>query len=430
MAVENFPLVSLFSGDRTVVAASLKITPETLVEDAIAQMNEAHASYAIVVDQQRPVGCFTERELIRLIASKQPMAGINIASTMTPKISLLTETEAADDAHIFQQLQQSASRLAVVDREGTLVGTISYESIVRALNTAEIQQTFADLQQQIERLLAENQALLESRDQELAAHTAELPQGIDEDTAEQLSFDRLKDEFISVVSHELRTPLTAIHGGIQLLLENHVSMQSEQGQVLLQVVAESSQRLVRLVNDILDIEYLAADRNPLSLQPLHTRDLTRQVKETFRLIANEKNIELVVQDSGLEIAGDRDRLSQVLTNLIDNAVKFSPANATIHLTVERCNTAADATTAAASPGSSSAAVRFAVCDQGRGIPAGQHARIFERFSQVDASSTRQQGGNGLGLAICRSIVEQHGGRIWVESTVDEGSCFYFTIPAG
>ncbi|MGB3295817.1 MAG: ATP-binding protein [Phormidesmis sp.] len=430
MAVEDFPSVPLFSGDRTVVAAPLTITPETLVVEAIAQMDEAHASYAIVVDQQRPVGYFTERELIRLIASKQPIAGTSIISMMTPEISLLTETEAADVAYILQQLQQSASRLAVVDSEGTLLGVITVESIVRALNAAKIQQTFADLQQQIEQLLAENQALLESRDRELAARTAELPQGIDEDIAERLSFDRLKDEFISVVSHELRTPLTAIHGGIQLLLQHHASRQSEQGQALLQVVAQSSQRLVRLVNDILDIEYLAADRNTLSLQPLHTQDLTRQVKETFRLIANAKNIELVVQDPGLEIGGNRDRLSQVLTNLIDNAVKFSPANSTIHLAVERCNTAVDATTAAASPGSGAAAVRFAVCDQGRGIPAGQRSKIFERFSQVDASSTRQEGGNGLGLAICRSIVEQHGGRIWVESTVDEGSCFYFTIPAG
>ncbi|MEM9903715.1 MAG: PAS domain S-box protein [Cyanobacteria bacterium P01_D01_bin.44] len=249
---------------------------------------------------------------------------------------------------------------------------------------------------------------------------------IGEDITERFALDRMKNEFISIVSHELRTPLTSIHGGLKLINKGLVSAQSERGQHLIQVAAENSQRLVRLVNDILEIERLESGKSPVQKQPLQTRDLTRQMAESFELLVNQAGINLEVSDPDFEIVADCDRINQVLTNLLDNAIKFSPAESTISLTVEPSEQA-DALDQNAS---SQAAVVFTVRDQGRGIPPEKCAKIFERFMQVDSSDSRQKGGTGLGLAICRSIVEQHGGQIWVESTPGEGSCFYFTLPVG
>ena len=242
---------------------------------------------------------------------------------------------------------------------------------------------------------------------------------IGEDITERFAIERMKEEFISVVSHELRTPLTSVHGGLKLLSQGIVPSQSEQGQELLQIVAKSSQQLVRLVNDILDIERLTSGKSPLQKQMLNTQDLTHQVVNSFQIIASEADIRLEVSDPGIQIVADGDRLSQVLTNLLDNAIKFSLANTTIQLTVEQQEEGADQTLAT---------VLFAVRDQGRGIPPERCATIFERFMQVDSSDARQKGGTGLGLAICRNIIEQHGGNIWVESILGEGSCFYFTLP--
>lgn len=241
---------------------------------------------------------------------------------------------------------------------------------------------------------------------------------IGENITEQAKFDRIKDDFISVVSHELRTPLTAIHGGINLLSQGSVSSQSELGQQLLGVVAENSQRLVRLVNDIIDVEYLSSAKNPLRKELINTQEITHVAVSMFKCAANQSNREVIVRDSGFDIVGDRDRLSQVLTHLLENAAKFSPPESTVRLTVKSHPQAAE-----------KAAVLFTLCDQGRGIPPEQRSKIFERFTQVDASNTRTEGGTGLGLAICQSIVNLHGGRIWVESHLGQGSCFHFTIPA-
>ncbi|MBE9067240.1 PAS domain S-box protein [Leptolyngbya cf. ectocarpi LEGE 11479] len=240
---------------------------------------------------------------------------------------------------------------------------------------------------------------------------------IGEDITERFAIDRMKGEFISVISHELRTPLTAIHGGIKLLARGLVPVESEQGQQLLQLTAEHSQRLVRLVNDILELERLESDTSLLQKQPFNTQTLTSQVVGLFQLTANQAGITLEVSDPGFEIMADCDRIHQVLTNLMDNAIKFSPRNSTIWLTVE---------SGESDPGRDT--VLFTIRDQGRGIPPEKCAKIFERFIQVDSSDSREKGGTGLGLTICQNIVEQHGGFIGVKSTPGKGSCFYFTLP--
>ncbi len=236
---------------------------------------------------------------------------------------------------------------------------------------------------------------------------------------ERFAVDKLKGDFVAMVSHELRTPLTAIHGGIKMLSQGIVPSQSEQGRHLLRVAAESSERLVRLVGDILALERLESGTSPLRKQLIHTQRLTRQVTDTFELLANKANVSVAVDDPGFQLMADNDRLNQVFTNLLDNALRFSPAGSTVRITVT-----ADRTGEILDENSTC----FSVRDEGSGIPAEEQDRVFERFTQARHSSAQRKGGTGLGLTICRNIVEQHDGKIWVESAVGEGSCFYFILP--
>ncbi|VXD25210.1 putative Histidine kinase [Planktothrix serta PCC 8927] len=242
---------------------------------------------------------------------------------------------------------------------------------------------------------------------------------IGEDITERYAIERMKDEFISVVSHELRTPLTSIHGGLNLLSTGLVEPQSERGKHVMKIAAESAERLVRLVNDILELERLESGKICLTKQVVNSADLLQRATEQMQVMANRTGINLEVCSQSLEFYADPDRVLQVLTNLLSNAIKFSDSGDTIKLSVKE------------EPGEKvgkNRAILFKIQDQGRGIPPDKIERIFERFHQVDASDSRKKGGTGLGLAICRSIVEQHGGRIWVQSKLDQGSCFYFTLP--
>ena len=239
--------------------------------------------------------------------------------------------------------------------------------------------------------------------------------------------ERMKDEFISVVSHELRTPLTSIHGALNLLSTGLVDAQSQRGQRAIKIAAESAERLVRLVNDILDLESLESGKISLSKQVCNAADLIVKATDIMQVMANRAGITLSISPQTIELDADPDRIIQVLTNLLDNAMKFSPSGSTVWLTVELgtrdWEQGGDSITTR--PNS---LILFQVRDQGRGIPAKKIESIFERFHQVDTSDSRKKGGTGLGLAICRNIVQQHGGRIWAESTLGEGSSFYFTLP--
>ncbi len=242
---------------------------------------------------------------------------------------------------------------------------------------------------------------------------------IGEDITKRLAVERMKGEFVSVVSHELRTPLTAIHGGLHLITSGLVASNSSQGKELLQVAAESSQRLVRLVNDILELERLESDKTKLKPEKVTSQQITAQAVRAFKVAAEAHNITMQVSDPGLALMADGDRLMQVLTNLLDNAIKFSPDSATIWISVEQASLSSK-------EGKSTAL--FKVKDEGRGIPSEDLSAIFERFTQINYDDSREKGGTGLGLAICHNIVRQHGGKIWVESVLGKGSCFYFTVP--
>lgn len=241
---------------------------------------------------------------------------------------------------------------------------------------------------------------------------------IGEDMTEQRKLERLKTEFISVVSHELRTPLTSMQVALSLLDEQLVDPTSEDGQSMIHVANEGVDRLVRLVNDILDLERLESGKLRIKKQRCNPADLLHTAIDQMKDLANQSSIAIETKVESFSAYADPDRIVQVLTNLLSNAIRFSPLNSIIEILVEQ------------SPQSLSQplSLQFSVKDQGRGIPADQLERIFERFQQVDASDSREKSGTGLGLAICRSIIHQHGGQIWAESTLGEGSTFYFTVP--
>ncbi|OLP15740.1 hypothetical protein BST81_24790 [Leptolyngbya sp. 'hensonii'] len=245
------------------------------------------------------------------------------------------------------------------------------------------------------------------------------------DITERQIVERMKDEFISVVSHELRTPLTSIHGSLGMLASGLLQAQPEISQRLLQIAVDSTDRLVRLINDILDIERMESGKVTLEKQKCDTADLITRAIDTMKPMADKTNITLSVSATSITLWADSDRIIQTLTNLLSNAIKFSPQGSTVWLQVS-WSMAQGMDTRGGEPSH----VLFTVKDQGRGIPADKLETVFERFQQVDASDSRNQEGTGLGLAICRSIIEQHGGQIWVESTLRQGSTFFFTLPAG
>ncbi|MEZ2279084.1 MAG: PAS domain S-box protein [Microcoleus sp.] len=233
------------------------------------------------------------------------------------------------------------------------------------------------------------------------------------DITESQEIDKMKNEFISIVSHELRTPLTSIRGSLGLLAAGVLKNQPETAQQMLEIAKNDTERLVRLVNDILDLERLDSSQVTLNKQWYDAADLIQESVKSVQALADESKINLSILSRSAQIWVERDRIVQMLVNLLSNAIKFSPALSTVTVSVEDWGDR----------------VLCQVKDSGRGIPADKLENIFGRFQQVDASDSRQKGGTGLGLAICRSIVQQHGGRIWAESLVGEGSSFYFTLPA-
>jgi len=259
------------------------------------------------------------------------------------------------------------------------------------------------------------------------------------DITEQRTLDRMKNEFISIVSHELRTPLTAIRGSLGLILRGVYDKKPDKKHRMIEIAAEQSDRLVRLVNDILDLQRLESGSMKLALQACDAAALMQQAADAMRSYAEEHQVHLSVTPLPVSVWAAPDAIIQILTNLLSNAIKFSDAGSQIDLAVAVMESGKQGgssvddvgrkppSAALSSPRPHPQAV-FSIQDQGRGIPAEKLETVFERFQQVDASDSRDKGGTGLGLAICRQIVAQHGGRIWVESVLGKGSTFYFTLP--
>jgi PAS domain S-box-containing protein len=231
------------------------------------------------------------------------------------------------------------------------------------------------------------------------------------DISQRHALDRMKDEFISTVSHELRTPLTSIRGALGLLSAGLLHELNDKTANLLRIAVSNSDRLVRLINDILDLERMQSGRAPLSFRHCSMEELAQHAIEAMAPVAEAANVTIRLRADNCKVHADSDRLLQVMTNLLSNAIKFSPPYSEVTVRIQK----------------SSEGVKVGVIDEGRGVPEDKLELIFDRFQQVDASDSRQKGGTGLGLAICRTILEQHGGRIWAERNSDRGSSFYFCL---
>jgi PAS domain S-box-containing protein len=233
-----------------------------------------------------------------------------------------------------------------------------------------------------------------------------------QDVSHRKQIERMKNDFVSVVSHELRTPLTSIHGSLGMLNTDLIPMCSEDGKRLVQIATDSTERLVRLINDILDIERIESGKITMSKQSCDLTELITQALNLVQPLADKAQVKLLIENSSLQVLVDGDRFIQILTNLLSNAIRFSEPGDTVSLTATE----------------QKSEILIAVQDSGSGIPEDKLEIIFERFQQVDSSDSRNHEGTGLGLAICRSIVEMHGGKIWVESNLGVGSTFYLTLP--
>lgn len=245
-----------------------------------------------------------------------------------------------------------------------------------------------------------------------------------QDVSERRRLEKMKDEFISTVSHELRTPLTSMRASLGLIASGSLDKRPEKQRQMIQMAISNSDRLIRLVNDILDFDSVEKGRLPLHRQPVEAIDLLRRAADVAHAAAQQARIGFKIQAQPAVVFADEARVLQVLNELVANALKFSAAETTVTLAARPVP--------ATGPGLSTSdlgEVCFIIEDEGRGIAPEKLERIFDRFQQGDASDSRALGGTGLGLALCRSIVEQHGGRIWAESTPGRGSRFLFTLPA-
>jgi PAS domain S-box-containing protein len=230
------------------------------------------------------------------------------------------------------------------------------------------------------------------------------------DVTESKNVARMKDEFVSTVSHELRTPLASLRGFAELMLER--DFPEPRRREFLEIIKRESTRLASLINDFLDLQRIEAGRQELRLQP---RDLLPVLRQSLEMFAGTLDRHRLIQDfpeSLPRLKFDADRTSQVLYNLISNAIKYSPSGG-------------DITVGARLEGSQ--AVVW-VQDRGLGIPAAEVEKLFTKFHRVDSSAHREIGGTGLGLALVKQLVELQGGRVWVETLLGEGSTFYFTLP--
>jgi two-component system, OmpR family, sensor histidine kinase VicK len=247
-----------------------------------------------------------------------------------------------------------------------------------------------------------------------------------QDVTERRRLERMKEEFISTVSHELRTPLTALRASLGLIASGSLDSRPEKQKQMIHMAIGNSERLMRLVNNILDFDRGEKGRLVLRCKQVEAVDLLRRAAEACEHAAGMAQISLKVNAAATPVYADEERILQVFNELITNAIKFSTPGGTIHLSAQLGGMSALGRPELCFVRKGE--VCFIVEDEGAGIPPEKLARIFDRFQQGDSSDTRALGGTGLGLALCRSIVEQHGGRIWADSTVGKGSRFYFTLP--
>ncbi len=292
--------------------------------------------------------------------------------------------------------------LSLLNAENALiVPLMSTEGAIGAITVLDHDGGFTAEEQDVLSMLA-SQAAIAIANAKLYEQTKEL--------------DRLKSEFVAVVSHEVRTPLTSIKGSLELLSDDRFHKMPDPQKELLGICQANTERLITLINDILDFSKLEASKLPMTMEVVELRYALSEAVENIRSLAGMRKveIELRVDDSTGSVEADAMRIGQVITNLVGNAIKFSPEGGRVEIFAS----------------GDESLVTVSVKDYGRGIAPRDQSRLFQRFAQLDSSTTRKAGGTGLGLVISKGIVEQHGGKIWVESAQEQGSTFSFSLPRG
>jgi two-component system, OmpR family, phosphate regulon sensor histidine kinase PhoR len=233
------------------------------------------------------------------------------------------------------------------------------------------------------------------------------------DITELRRLERVRRDFVANVSHEFKTPLTAIQGFAETLLSGALDDKANRTRFV-EIIREHARRLTRLTDDMLKLSRIEAGRLEPEIRPIRVEALVNGCLETTRPTAESKGLQILVQlqPSLPAVRGDGAQLGEVLQNLLDNAVQYTPSGGQIKVEARK----------------NGREVIFTVADTGIGVPESDLERIFERFYRVDTARSREAGGTGLGLAIARHIVDAHGGRIWVESAVGQGSRFHFSVP--
>ena len=233
------------------------------------------------------------------------------------------------------------------------------------------------------------------------------------DVTEARRLDELKAEFVATASHELRTPLAAVYGAAQTLSRHDFALDEAGRARFISLITDESERLSRIVNEILLASQLDAGRLDLASDPFDSAELVERVIEAARAhLPASVTLDVTLPESAPSVAADRDKARQVLVNLVENAIKYSPDGGRVEVGIDQ----------------SESAVRFYVTDEGLGIPELEQERIFDKFYRLDPEMTRGVGGTGLGLYICSELVRRMDGRIWVESHHGRGSTFSFELP--
>ncbi|HEX8231140.1 MAG TPA: ATP-binding protein [Chloroflexia bacterium] len=232
------------------------------------------------------------------------------------------------------------------------------------------------------------------------------------DVTGRMEIERQKDNFLTLASHELRTPITSIKGYTELLLRNTDITTNPKNKHFLEVIHQQVNHLVRLVNDLVDVSRIEGDVLPMHQEMCNLGSLASRVVYSMRLVAPTREIKLDTPASPVLVNGDRDQLQGVLQNLLENALKYAPEEEPVEVSISAAGAEAVAS----------------VRDHGLGVPQDQQSKVFERFYRATNAGSRPRNGLGLGLFLARSIVERHGGRIWVESRQGQGSTFYFALP--
>lgn len=346
----------------------------------------------------------------------------------------------ASEERFFKAFHASPNMIAIIGRkDGRLydinenwlaVFRFERDEIVGTTNFDEAYWTDRSRREEFYRLIAAGKVVRnfeirmftmggEIRDYEFAVEGIEIDGEayaivVGDDITERKRVERLKSEFVSTVSHELRTPLTSINGSLGLLIGGVAGSLTDESRHLLEIAKSNSDRLIRLINDILDVEKIEAGRMTFELRPVELLPIVKSALSANGPYGERHDVKFVLTEDlpGARVNVDTNRLDQVFGNLLSNAAKFSPKGSVVEIAMSRHN----------------GVIRTAISDQGPGIPPEFQERIFEKFTQVDTSDARGAPGSGLGLSIARAIAEEMNGSIALTSTAGRGCTFYLDLP--